>query len=225
MDKRTAGRCPFFYARERGEKMPQQNGYYLDVDVSEVVDVLDKLKMGLLNDAVMEKILHDTCVDTAKYVKTILARTLPKQYAVKQQFIRAGVGRYMDSSVVGNINRINVAVPLSGVRGVIGETFRSRGKPGRPKRGRRKISAKLMKKHWSKLPETMEHQGGNPPFVGKNKIVYTRKDKKRAYPIVRVAGLGLPQMPLNQSRKEVEDAIIKRMSVRLDHHIHRYLGI
>ena len=197
------------------------NQYYLDIDASDVLKRFNELKQTILSPDIQRKILHDTCVDTAKAVTTILARTIPKQYAVQQKFVRAGIGQWQDHSF-GNIN---VFIPLKGTRGVIGETFKSRGKKGRPKRGRYKISAKILKGKYTQLPDKMEHQGGNPPFVGKGKIVYTRKYKKSAYPIVRVAGLGVPQMPLNQSEKDVTDQVIKKMSNRLDYHFKRYLHI
>lgn len=197
------------------------NQYYLDIDASDVMKQFNFIRQKIVSPDIQRKILHDTCVDTAKYVKTILARTLPQQYAAPQKFIRAGVMKWQDNSM----NNINVVIPLKGTRGVLGDTFRSRGKPGRPKRGRRKISAKVLKGQWSQLPDTLPNQGGNPPFVGGNRIVYTRKFKNSAYPIVRVAGLGLPQMPLNKSKDEVSNQIIKRMSTRLDHHFKRYIGI
>ena len=202
-----------------------QNMRYLSIDVSDLLNKFNLIERTLLNETLMSKIMHDTCVDTAKYVKTILARKLPDQYAVKQKWVRSGVMKHQDHSVAGAINSINVAVPLKGARGVLGETFTSRGKPGRPKRGYRKISAKVLKGTWSRLPKKMEHQGDNPPFVAPNKIIYTRREKHKAYPIVRVPGLGLPQMPLKRSKDEVRAAIIERMDVRFDHHIHRYLSI
>ena len=218
MDGGRRARCPLFYAPKEVGGLPE---HYLAVDVSDVLAKFNEIKLTIVNRDMQNKIMHDTLVDTAKYVKTILAKTIPQQYAVKQAFVRAGVKKYIDQSS-GNIN---IAVPLSGHRGVIGGTFQKRGKVGRPKKGQRKISAKILKGKWSKLPDKMDHQGGNPPFVAGNGVVFTRKYKTSSHPIVRVAGLGLPQMPLNQSKDEVEDAIVRKMSERLDHHFHRYLGV
>jgi len=66
----------------------------------------------------------------------------------------------------------------------------------------------------------MKNQGGNAPFVGGggriNGLVVTRRTKER-YPVVRVVGLGVPQMPLNRSEEKVQNAIRDLLDKRLEH--------
>ena len=193
--------------------------HYLAIDISDLQAKIDVLKSGLTRERA-DRALHDVCVDTAKSVKTIVGRAVPMEYDVKQSWVKAGIGHWEE----GGGLQTSVVIPLSGVRGVIGGTFKKKGKRGRPKKGRRyKLGAKILKGKWSTLPETMSHQGGQPPFVG-NGIILTRKYKGRAYPVVRVVGLGMPQMPLNQSKEEVMKQIHDKMSERLDHHIDRFFG-
>ena len=67
------------------------------------------------------------------------------------------------------------------------------------------------------MPAKMEHQGGQPPFMI-GKVAFTRKYANKSHPIVHVVGLGVPQMPINKSREDVEKAIRKVVETRLVHH-------
>lgn len=198
---------------------------YLDVDISDLQETIDRLRR-ICTPSQAERILHDTCVDTAKYVKGIVSREVPKEYDVTQAWVRRGIGKWRREDG----NHVGVVIPLTGKRGAIGRNRQQvyklgrGGSRGRPVRGRRYvINAKILRRMTSRLPATIPHQGGQPPFIGAG-VVYTRKYPKRARPIVRVVGLGVPQMPLNRAADQVVKQIHDRMAVRLEHNINRVLG-
>lgn len=193
--------------------------HYLDIDISDLDEKIKKIKLALTADKA-DRLLHDVCVDTAKSVKTIVSRTVPKNYAITKKWAAERVGRYK----IENGSQFICAIPLSSKRGLLGGVFKVRGKTGRPVKGKRyKISAKILKGAWGVLPEKILHQGKNPPFIGKNNLVFTRT-RKTPRPIARVPGLALPQMPLNKSENEVRKLIHEKMEMRLDHHFNRFLG-
>lgn len=47
-------------------------------------------------------------------------------------------------------------------------------------------------------------------------IAFTRRTQNRL-PIVKVVGLGVPQMPLNRSSDDVQDALLQFIGNRLEH--------
>ena len=96
-----------------------------------------------------------------------------------------------------------------------GQTFKL---DGRAAKGR--LKPVLVKKGTRKpLPMRLQNQGGNPPFLTTTKagqMVMTRRTKMR-YPIVRVGGLSLPQMPMNRAETEIQRKLLKTAADRLDH--------
>ena len=187
---------------------------YLDVDISDLERRIDVMKLSL-SEANAKKMLHDTCVDTAKKANTMVAREVVKDYAVTQKWVKSGIGQWKNEGT-GNIGCI---IPLTGKRGIIGGTFGASGGVGKGKRRLSRITARILKAKQSTLPKTMDHQGGNPPFRAKVKgPTFTRR-----LPIARVAGLSVPQMPLNQSKPKVENALHDYMAQRLEKHFLRYM--
>jgi hypothetical protein len=75
----------------------------------------------------------------------------------------------------------------------------------------------------------MKHQGGNPPFIIPSKaqnlpMVFTRKYKDKRKPIVRVAGVSVPQMPMNRAKDEVDKEITDLLVKRLEQNFLWYTG-
>ena len=73
------------------------------------------------------------------------------------------------------------------------------------------------------MPDTMEHQGGQPPFMVGG-VAFTRKYKGKSHPIVHVVGLGVPQMPINKSEEDVQKDIREVVEKRLVHHFGQLFG-
>ena len=77
------------------------------------------------------------------------------------------------------------------------------------------------------MPSQMSHQGGNPPFrnLGSSLggLTFTRTTDDRL-PIARVAGIGVPQMPLNRSEDDVQTDIMDMLMKRLEHEHERLIA-
>lgn len=198
---------------------------YIDVrDFKHTLDIL----LSVLGPVKLNTLVHDTLVDVGKKTATIIKKETVKDYAVTQSWVGKQIGR----PILGSPAKLQCVIPIKGARGSIGGTFPLKTKvSGRPGKRRRKkaIRAKILTRAQSRLPETMEHQGGQPPFVakGKNtnkKIVFTRKYKDKARPIVRVVGVAPAQMPLNRSEDKIRAEINKYLLDRIEHHYDRLMS-
>lgn len=196
----------------------------LRVDTSEVVNLANTLSESLTGEQ-MDRMMYRTLKEAARKVKTETARAVVQDYAVTQAFVRSGL---KEPKMGGSGGHWSCIIPMDSKRGIIGDTFSaSGGRLGKRvlKSGKRqhlKLRAHILRAQRSELPDKMEHQGGNPPFMAGG-IAFTRTTKK-AYPIARVVGLGVPQMPINESRQKVEHAIVKYMTERLIHNFEHMFG-
>lgn len=185
---------------------------YLTVDVHEVQETIDLLRTTLTKEK-FNSLMGRTFGETERKAKTLIKREVVKDYAVTQAWVAKHILR---GSVSVGAN-VQCVIPISGARGIIGPRFKTKSwKKGKP------ISAKILKGASSILPSKMDHQGGNPPFMV-NGTAYTRKTSE-SKPLVRVAGLGVPQMPLNRSADRVAEQLVKYMGTRLDHNFNYMFG-
>lgn len=181
------------------------NGSPLTLDMSDLRTKSQAMQAAMRPEQ-FRKLIYRTMSEVGKRGKTIIAKEVVKQYAVSQKFAREGV----KNAVIKWAGKdIDCWIPLSGRKGTIGGTFKKFG-------GGKHISARIVKGKVSHLPTVFKDRGGNPPFVGKGGIVYTRRTKK-GLPIVRISGLGLPQMPLNLASEDVQDAFLDLAGKRLEH--------
>jgi len=194
-------------------------GRGLYIDLSHLTETIGTMKHAMSTTA-FEEMMRRTFNDAGKKVKTIVKKEAQKQYQVKQDWVADHIGWPKPQGA----GHIGVVIPIKGTRGSIGGTFALKNPPGRPARGkRRKINAKIVKGQTTTLPQTMDHQGGQPPFVAKG-VVFTRKYKGKPKPIVHVVGLGVPQMPINRSEEGVQREIEAVIEKRLNHHFQRLFG-
>lgn len=194
----------------------------LHVDISEVMKSAERMKKAFSAENAT-RILHDTNVDTARKVKTMVARVASGDYHVGYGWALKGVGAWKSSGAYGAI------IPLRSARGVIGPTFPFDGaghvtgakrKDGKMDRRRRVKGAKIRRGQTSILPDLHPHQGGHPIFPV-NGVALTRSASGK---LVRVVGRSLPHMIVNSpSRPKAEKAIEEHMANRLDYHIARCL--
>ena len=182
-------------------------GAYLNVDMSDVQRTIDLMR-GILTREQFERLMYRTFGEAGKKSKTLIAREVVQDYAVTKAWVRSGIGKY--ELTFGGAYPVTCKIPLSSHKGSIGGRFAATG--GR--RGAR-IKAKIVRGGASILPEVMKNQGGNPPFMGKG-IAFTRRTQNRL-PIVKVVGLGVPQMPLNRSSDDVQDSLLQFIGNRLEH--------
>lgn len=156
--------------------------------------------------------------DTGRHFRQLMQTELGAVYAPPKRWIGSAVKSYRMSN-----SGMSCTIPISGVRGVAGAQYKASGDRGRKKKGAKpNIYAKILQAGKSKLPAKMTHQGGNPPFR-MNGLVFTRKTNK-PYPVARVAGLAVPQMPVsNRARGRVEKSIVRYLSKRIDYHFGRLM--
>ena len=200
---------------------------YLDIDISDAKAKIDALRLVHTPEE-MNKLLRRAVDRTGSRVKTILKTEIPQDYEVKPTWVASHVGK-PKTTVGGGGLGVSCNIPIDGHRGSIGGRYgASGGSHGwkAVRRGKRyKISAKIVKGSKSTMPATMRHQGGNPPFRNLGSklggVTFTRAGKER-FPIVRVVGLGVPQMPLNRSKDDVQEEIMETLMKRLEHE-HQYI--
>lgn len=199
-------------------------GFNLKVDTSEVVEIADRLSENLSGEQI-DRLMYRTLKETARKVKTETKRAVVQDYAVTQGWVASGL---KEPKMGGGGGRWSCIIPMDSKRGVIGQTFHASGgrignrvlKSG--KRQHLKLRTMIIRGQRSTLPDKMDNQGGNPPFMAKG-IAFTRTTNQR-FPIARVVGLGVPQMPINKSLPKVEKAILKYMTERLEHNFQYLFG-
>ncbi len=190
---------------------------YLYVDLSDVKPKLEYMQ-SVLKKAEYEKLMYRTFAEVGRKAKTMVAKEVQQDYVVTQQWVKSQIGAY--KLQFGGQFPVTCTIPLKGVKGSIGGRFPLSS----PARSRRQgyVRSTIVKGQISTMPPHMTNQGGNPPFVA-NGVAYTRRTAERL-PIVRVVGLGVPQMPLNRSQDKVQDSILDYTERRLDHHFARMLS-
>lgn len=192
----------------------------IDIDISSLDGMISAMRKEL-TDKQMRTMMYRVYKRTGGTVKKILKTEIPREYEVKANYVGSHVGNPVMRSGAGDVGCV---IPIRGTRGAIGGTYSASG--GRHgwqslRSGRYRIKAKIVKGQQSTFPELMGRQGWQPPFrnfsaAKLNNVAYTRIGKNRL-PIRRVVGLAVPQMPLNRSREDVQDAIIETMKKNLDH--------
>ncbi len=161
----------------------------------------------------------------SEYTRTAIKRIVPRNYEVTQEEVYRHIGS-AKTRFSGGIG-VNCCIPIKGKRLSIGGGFSaSGGAPGWSSKGKQyKITTQMVKGQTSTLPDVMKHQGNNPPFINTtapklNGLAFTRtgyKTKNGKDAIVKVVGIGVPQMPLNRSEDKVQEAIVKKLIERLEH--------
>ena len=192
-------------------------GMYLTVDMSNLRTKLE-LSRAVLSRSNFEKLMYRTFSEVGKRAKPPIAREVVQDYEVTQQWVKSQIGSSRIS--FGGGFPVTCQIPLKGAKGSIGGRFKLSSPARSKKQG--KVRARVVKSNVSTMPDKMDHQGGNPPFVAKG-VAYTRRTKERL-PIVRVVGLGVPQMPLNRSESKVQDTLLELAMKRLDHNMQRMLN-
>lgn len=194
---------------------------YLNIDSSKLQGTIEKMR-AVHTQREFELLMMRAFRRTGQKVKTILKTELPKDYHVKPTWIGQNVRSPQTNFGGFGGMAVSCNIPIDGARGVMGRQFGASGPRGRPSRSRKayKITARVVKAGTTTLPSHMRNQGGQPPFISRGGtgggIVFTRKGKARL-PIVRVVGIGVPQMPLNRSKEEIQEEILETVKARIEH--------
>lgn len=188
-------------------------GVDIRIDASQALQKISEAQKMLSPDRCREY-MRLTLTDTGRAAKSVISDTVVEDYVVTKSWAADKVGY---PQVSGGLT---VIVPVRGSRGVIGPTYPIAGASGGKKK--RRIKANIVRSGVSTLPTKMSNQGGNPPFIAKG-MVFTRRSGKR-YPIVRVVGLGVPQMPINRSQAKIEKKLLAEMEKSATRHFGRLFG-
>lgn len=201
-------------------------GRTLELDSSDLQNKINMMR-GTLTRTNFERLIYRTFREVGSKAKTIVKKETSKDYAPTQAWIGEGVQKYRVTTG-GTFVPVKCEIPLKAVKGVIGGPFKAY------KLTRGKISANILRHGRSRLPEKMENQGGNPPFIvenvhangkqGMEGKAFTRRTKKRL-PVVRVVAMASPQFPLNRSEDKTMDALMKKALDRLEHNFEHMFGL
>lgn len=200
--------------------MPSAQGIYLEIDASDLKDEIDRLQ-SVMKPKQFENAMYGIFKRTTRHVRVILRKDLPKQYRVKKSEVGAAVqnGRVTVSQGVG----VGCAIPVVGPRGTIGGKYKAFGgaRGWESLRKKYKVRAHVVKAGTSVLPQRMPGSyGGNPPFRNLaapklHGLAFTRKTKER-FPIVKVVGIAIPQMPTTRSEPDVQNDIKDYMQKQIE---------
>jgi len=181
-----------------------------------------------------KQVTFRTFKEVARKSRTLVAKEVVKDYRVTQAWVKGHFDPYKVS--FGGEYPVTCQIPMRSPKGSVGGRFklsgsiwysgphgvwgRQKATKKRPERywkmyGSGRIRAMIVKTGTSTLPQKMNNQGGNPPFVALG-VVFTRRYKTRL-PIVRVVALGTPQLPLNRSEDRVQEVILDFAMDRLMH--------
>ena len=200
-------------------------GVYLDVDISQLQTTIETMR-AVHTKREFELVMYRAFRRTGQRVRTIMKKNIPKEYKAKPTWIGQNVKS--PKTQFGGIDgaAVSCSIPISGKRGVVGSQFKAAGPRGRRSKTMKayKITAQILKNKKTILPAKMpkDPYGGNPPFIvrGGGRIpgglVFTRKTKARL-PVMRVVGIGVPQMPMNRAQDDVQDDIMQTLKLRIEH--------
>lgn len=193
-------------------------GIDLEIDASELNDEI-KFLQRVMKPEVFQRAMYGIMQRTGRHVGTILKKDLPQKYHVTGGEI-GSVVKNPQLSMGGGM--VGCTIPLVGKRKNIGTGYSATGY----RRGWRaltsgkyKITAKILKSGASTLPFDMSSYAGFPPFRNMpsklGALTFTRTSKQRG-PIEKVSGIAVPQMPMNQSRDQVERDIVQYLDQRIN---------
>ena len=210
--------------------MASNPGISLQIDATEMMHDLDHFRSQMSQDQ-FERAMASVFRRVPGHVRKILKQDIPKKYQPKKSDIGAAIrGAQISSGFGGNLGCV---IPVVGKRLGIGTGFKATGgasgwnnvrtSKGRKRIKKYKIRAKIVTSGISTLPDQMSSYGGQPPFrnlsakkPGFKKNTWTRAGKAR-YPLMRVVGIAVPQMPLNRSKPDVQNDIATYMQERVRH--------
>ena len=198
---------------------------YLEIDASELNAEIERLR-AVLKPERFNQVMYSIFRRTGNHVKMILRKDLPVDYYVKAGQINSAVKSPQMSSSAGGVGCI---IPIVDSRGTIGGRYgASGGAHGWASLHRKyRVKGRVVKAGTSTLPCQMGSYGGMPPFrnLGSSLggLTFTRAGKAR-FPIMKVVGIAIPQMPMNRSQDEVQKDILDYMKERMEHEFQRIIA-
>ncbi|MDO4647618.1 MAG: hypothetical protein Q4B26_03125 [Eubacteriales bacterium] len=196
---------------------------YLEIDASNMLDKVETLR-SMLTEEQFERAMAGIFRRTEGHVRKVLKADLPKKYEIKPGRVGAAVGH-------ASVSNMSCTIPVRSERLKIGSGFSAKGGAHGWNTLRRsyRVKAKIVKSGVSTLPARAGSYGGYPPFRNLsasklNGLTFTRETKAR-FPIRPVAGIAIPQMPMNRSQADVQNDIRKYLEERIEARIQSLLSV
>lgn len=193
--------------------------FMVTVDASDLSNEINRLK-SVMTPKQFENAMAGIFRRTTGHVRMVLKKDLPHQYRVKAGEVQGAVsmGKVTHSGL-----GVGCTIPVRGTRGSIGGRYKAFGGAygWESLHKKYRVKAHIVKGATSVLPKRMPGSyGGNPPFrnlaAGSlNGVAFTRKTKAR-FPIMKVTGIAIPQMPMNRSEPEVQKDIKVYLQKRME---------
>ncbi len=198
----------------------------LEVDASDLTGEIERLR-SVVTPKRFDQIMYSIFQRTGGHVRKILKSDLPRDYYAKPSEIGSAVKSARVTS--GGGLGVGCTIPIIGPKKSIGGGFSASGGAHGWNSLHRKyrVKSRIVKAGTSTLPSQMGSYGGMPPFRNLGSklggLTFTRAGKSRL-PIMKVVGIGIPQMPMNRSQEEVQADIMAYMKNRIEHEIQRAIG-
>ena len=190
-------------------------GVILQLDATELNEKLGELKRALGEEG-YRRLMTRTFREVGRKSKNIIYKAVNEKYVAKRGFVY----RAIKSPKIGSDTCI---IPVSGPRGGIGSEYTATGSAPGWKIHAYDVNAKILRAGASKLPHKLASYGSKPPFRnskakkgGFAKNVFTRSAGAR-FPVEKVAGIAVAQMPLNRAENRTADELLEYAEKRLEH--------
>ncbi len=196
----------------------------ITIDASDLQDKLARLRTNM-SDSSFNTAMYGILRRTSTKVKKILKSDIPNDYYATPSAIGAAV---KSPRIAGAGFSMNCTIPISAPRGSIGGKSRSGG--GFSASGgahgwnsikrKYRVKSRIVKDGTSTLPSAARSYGGKPPFrnlsaKSLNGLTFTRAGKER-FPIMKVMGISIAQMPANRTREQIENELMKELETQVD---------
>ena len=191
----------------------------ITVDASDLMGRINTLS-ALMKPEAFHNAMYGIMQRTGGHVKKILREDIPHEYYFKPGEVAGAVGTPKLSFGAGGVGcTIPIRAPRKKIGGGGFGAFGGKRGWNSLHGGKYHIRANIVKDGRSTLPLEADTYAGFPPFrnIGSRLAggTYTRTSRSRG-PLMRVAGIAVPQAPMNRSEPEVQKDIHDYLAVRIE---------
>lgn len=201
-------------------------GVYLEIDASEYNALIERVRT-VMTPAQINQMMYGVLRRAEGHIRARLPKDVVPVYQVKSQEVKKAVGHAKMTG--GSLGGVGCIIPVSGPRRSIGGSFKASGgaRGWESLRKKYRVKARIVKAGQSTLPPKMDSYGGMPPFRNLsakklNGVTFTREGKSR-FPIMKVEGISIAQMPANRAKPALEKDIREYLYKRVEHEVQRRL--
>lgn len=194
----------------------------ITVDASDLMGRINTLE-SLMQPERFEMAMYGIMNRVGSHVKKILRDDIPHEYYFQPSEVAASVGAAKVSMGGGGVGcTIPIRAPRKKIGGGGFGAYGGRRGWNTLKGGKYHVRANIVRSGRSSLPLEADSYAGFPPFrnIGSSLAggTYTRTSKARG-PLMRVAGIAVPQAPMNRSepevQKDIHDFLAQRIEARI----------